>query len=159
MGSGATYQVERRRSIAAPPEAVLERIVDFRRWTEWSPWEDLDPEMTRTYGGAEQGVGATYAWEGNRKAGAGRMEITGVEPDGTVTVDLRFLRPMKSEATVTLSVAADDDGSDVTWSMTGPQSRLMRVMSVVWSMDKLIGKDFDKGLDRLKERAEADTGG
>lgn len=159
MGSGATYQVERRRRIAAPPGTVLERLVDFRRWIEWSPWEDLDPEMTRTYGGADRGVGATYAWEGNRKAGAGRMEITGVEPDGTVTVDLRFLRPMKSEATVTFSVGADGDGSDVTWSMTGPQSRLMRMMSVIWSMDKLIGKDFDKGLDRLKERAEADTGG
>lgn len=159
MGSGTTYQVERGRKIAAPPDAVLERIVDFRRWTEWSPWEDLDPEQTRMYGGAEQGVGATYAWEGNRKAGAGSMEITGVDPHGTVTVELRFLRPMRSEATVTFSVVPDGEGSEITWSMTGAQTRLMRVLSLVWSMDRMLGKEFDKGLDRLQERAEAGTAG
>ena len=158
MGSQAPYHVERRRRIDASPEAVLERIVDFRRWPEWSPWEELDPNQTRTYGGAESGVGATYAWEGNRKAGAGDMEITAVEPDGTVVMGLRFLRPFKSEATTTFSVKPDGDGSMVVWSMTGPQSRLMRVMSVVWPMDKMIGKDFDKGLDRLKAGAESGEG-
>lgn len=157
MGSNRTYRVERRRRIGAPPGAILERIVDFRRWTEWSPWEDLDPNQTRTYGGPDSGVGATYAWEGNRKAGAGNLEITNVEPDGTVEMRLRFVRPFKSEATTTFVVQPDGDGSQVTWTMTGPQSAIMRAMSFVWSMDKMVGKDFDKGLDRLKSQAERDA--
>lgn len=154
MGSKSTYRVERQRRIDAPPSVVLERIVDFRLWPQWSPWEDLDPNQTRTFGGADSGVGATYAWEGNRKAGAGNMEITAVEPDGSVEMSLRFERPFKSEAKTSFAVTPDGDGSQVVWSMVGPLSRMMRVMSIVWSMDKMIGKDFDKGLDRLASQVE-----
>jgi hypothetical protein len=50
---------------------VFERIVDFRRWQAWSPWEELDPNLWRDYSGAESGVGAIYEWAGNRKAGSG----------------------------------------------------------------------------------------
>jgi hypothetical protein len=50
--------VRRERRIDAPPAAIRERIVDLHRWTSWSPWEDLDPDLQRTYGGPETGVGA-----------------------------------------------------------------------------------------------------
>jgi hypothetical protein len=72
-----TYTVERSTEIEAPPEHVYEQVVDFHRWTTWSPWEDLDPELRRTYSGPDAGVGATYAWQGNRRAGTGRMESPG----------------------------------------------------------------------------------
>ena len=35
--------------------------------------------MKRTHSGAANGLGAVYAWEGNDKVGAGRMEITGAQ--------------------------------------------------------------------------------
>ena len=66
----------REATIPAPRDAVYALLVDFHRWTEWSPWEDLDPDLYRTYSGPPSGVGAVYEWVGNRKAGAGRMEIT-----------------------------------------------------------------------------------
>ena len=69
------------RQIAAPPEKVFAAIVDFHEWPHWSPWEDLDPDLERTYTGAASGVGAVYEWEGNRKAGEGRMEITEAPAD------------------------------------------------------------------------------
>lgn len=52
--------------MAAPPERVYEQIVDFHRWTAWSPWEAVDPSMHREYSGVEFGVGAVYSWSGNR---------------------------------------------------------------------------------------------
>ncbi len=70
------YTVERSTVVAAPADQIFPLLVDFHEWPRWSPWEDIDPDMQRTYGGAESGVGATYAWSGNRKAGAGSMEIT-----------------------------------------------------------------------------------
>jgi hypothetical protein len=39
--------------------------------------------------------------------------------------------------------------------MTGPQNAVMRLMSRFWSMEKLVGPDFEKGLARLKAAAEA----
>jgi uncharacterized protein YndB with AHSA1/START domain len=88
-----TYTVERWVAIDAPPERVYEQIADFRNWTTWSPWEGLDPELKRTYAGAESGTGAVYSWSGNRKAGQGRMEIIGAREPSRVDIDLLFEKP------------------------------------------------------------------
>lgn len=68
-------RIERNLAVDAPPEAIYSLITDLREWRRWSPFEQLDPDMARDYGGAEKGVGATYAWQGDRNAGSGRMEI------------------------------------------------------------------------------------
>ena len=149
------YVVEREQRIHASPAAVQERIVDFRRWQAWSPWEDVDPALRRSYSGAPSGVGAVYEWEGNRKAGKGRMEITSVEPDRSVAVDLQFLKPFKAHNVTTFTTEQQGDDTLVRWSMTGPRTFMTRVMGIFSSMDKMIGPDFEKGLDRLKADAEA----
>ena len=149
------YVVEREQRIHASPAAVQERIVDFRRWQAWSPWEDVDPALRRSYSGAPSGVGAVYEWEGNRKAGKGRMEITSVEPDRSVAVDLQFLKPFKARNVTTFTTEQRGDDTLVRWSMTGPRTFMTRVMGIFSSMDKMIGPDFEKGLDRLKADVEA----
>src|SRR5690348_2724442 len=72
------FRVTRATTIAAPPERILALVGDFRNWKQWSPWENLDPALRRSFGGSESGQGAVYAWEGNRKVGAGRMEVTAI---------------------------------------------------------------------------------
>ena len=90
------YQViTRELEIAATPTEIAAWISDFRRWVTWSPWEELDPNLSRTYSGPESGIGAHYAWSGNKKAGQGTMEITAVEPNA-IKIDLTFLKPFKS---------------------------------------------------------------
>ena len=71
-----TFRVQRSTSINAPSEKIFPFINDYRRWGAWSPYEQLDPAMKRTYSGAAHGQGAVYEWEGNNKAGKGRMEIS-----------------------------------------------------------------------------------
>jgi carbon monoxide dehydrogenase subunit G len=157
MGGPDTYEVERRQRVDAPPAAVFDRIADFHRWRAWSPWEDLDPNLGRTYSGPEAGVGATYEWEGNRKAGKGRMVITDVDTNKAVTIDLEFLKPFKSRNVTVFTLEPDGDATEVTWTMTGPKTFMTRLMGVFSSMDKMIGPDFEKGLQRLKTDAEAAT--
>jgi hypothetical protein len=72
-----TFRVERSIVIDAPPAAVFPHIDDFRAWTDWSPYEKMDPNLAKTYSGPARGVGAAYAWVG-KKAGSGRMEIVQV---------------------------------------------------------------------------------
>ena len=143
------YTVERTRTIQAPVERVYPLIADFHQWTRWSPWEDLDPDLHRAYSGADAGVGAVYAWSGNRKAGAGRMEIVKAEADRLVEIDLRFEKPFKSQNTTTFVLEPVGETTSVTWRMTGPRPMLMRLTQKFFDMDKLIGKDFDKGLDKM----------
>ena len=71
-----SFRVERSAIIKAPPEKIFPLISDFHLWPGWSPWENIDPNLKRTYSGSENGLGAVYAWEGNKKVGQGRMEIT-----------------------------------------------------------------------------------
>src|SRR5215510_11916389 len=71
-----TFRIERSTTINAAPEKVFPLINDFHNWPQWSPWEKLDPALKRTHSGPTSGKGAVYEWEGNKKVGQGRMEIT-----------------------------------------------------------------------------------
>ena len=147
------FAVSRSTTVIADPARVHGLINSFHEWTAWSPWEDLDPELERDYTGPDRGVGAHYAWSGNRKAGQGSMEITSSTPD-TIGLRLAFLKPFRSSNIVTFSLVPAVDGTEVTWLMTGEQRGLMGLFGKVVSMDRLIGKDFEKGLTRLKAVAE-----
>lgn len=152
---GKPYTVTRSATIAAPPERIRALLDDFHEWTAWSPWEDVDPAMTRTYTGPDRGVGAHYAWEGNKKAGKGWMRITRDDP-GAVGADLHFDKPFPADNRFVFSLTpVGADSTTVEWRMDGELSAMMRVFSLVKSMDSLVGPDFEKGLARLRQVAES----
>jgi hypothetical protein len=149
------YTVTRSTTINAPVQRVHALVADFHEWQKWSPWEDLDPQMQRTYSGPEAGTGATYAWVGNKKAGAGDMTITADTPQ-QVDIALNFLKPFPAKNRIELVlIPAGDTATAVEWRIHGELSGVMRLFSVVKSMDSLVGPDFEKGLARLKRVAEA----
>ena len=152
MGS-SEFEVTRDTTVDAPPQKVYELLADFRQWRQWSPWEDIDPQLWRSYSGAASGVGAEYEWAGNRKAGAGRMEIIEAEPPSRVVIALQFLKPFKSKSTTTFRVDPAAGGTHVTWRMVGPKTFMTRFMGVFMSMDKMVGPDFEKGLAQLADAA------
>lgn len=144
-----TFEYRRSRVLDATPEAIMAELDDFRRWTRWSPWEGLDPALQRTYGPIARGPGATYAWKGNRKAGAGQMTITGLEPAHKMTPQLEFTAPFKAVNTTEFTLDADHAGTRVTWTMRGKNTFVGKLFSLVFNMEKFIGKDFDRGLEAL----------
>jgi hypothetical protein len=148
------FKVQRKIRIAVPPERVYPLIADFKRWRSWSPWEGLDPDLKRTYGGADSGKGATYAWEGNKKAGAGSMVITEAAAPYAVGIDLQFTRPFPAHNSTEFMLKPDARSTEVTWAMSGAQGVMMRLMTMFFSMEKMIGPDFERGLAQLKTEAE-----
>ena len=153
-----TFQVQRSTTIQAPPDKIFPLINDFKRWPEWSPWEALDPAMQRSLSGAASGPGAIYAWEGNKEVGAGRMEILQAATPSKISIKLDFIRPFEGHNTTDFSLtpAADsaNPGTTVTWLMQGPTPFVSKLMQVFVSMDRLIGKDFEAGLAKMKAVAE-----
>jgi Polyketide cyclase / dehydrase and lipid transport len=148
-----TFRLERSTAIKAPPEKIFPFVNDFRRWMAWSPWEKLDPNLKRSYGGAESGTGATYGWEG-KKAGTGRMEIIEATPSSRVLIKLDFLKPFEAHNTAEFTFTPQGDGTRVDWAMYGPNRFIGKVMSTFVNFEKLVGKDFEKGLAALKANAE-----
>jgi len=149
-----TFRVARSISIRARPEAVFKLIEDFHRWRAWSPWENRDPHLQRSYTGAERGPGATYAWAGDRRVGEGRMEIIEAVQQERLSIRLDFLKPFAATNTAEFALVPDGEGTAVTWSMFGPSPFTMRLIGLFVSMDKMVGKDFEAGLRALKELAE-----
>ena len=125
-----TFRVERDITIAAPAEEVFGFIVDFHRWVTWSPGEGI------------------------RKVGKGRMEILDAEQSTDVRIKLDFITPFKAQNVTRFTLRQEGDTTLVNWSMTGPKTLMSKVMGIFMSMDKLVGRDFEKGLAQLKSEAE-----
>lgn len=149
-----TFRIERSVRIEAPPERVHPLIDDLRRWTAWSPWEGLDPALKRSYSGPASGAGAAYAWEGNRKVGSGRMEIMQSQPPGSVVLKLDFLRPFEAHNVAEFRLDRQGAGTELVWAMHGPSPFAARLMGLFFSMDRMVGPQFEKGLANLKALAE-----
>jgi len=148
------FRIQRAATIKAPPERIFPLINDFRSWTSWSPWEKMDPNLKRTYSGAESGKGAVYEWEGNKKVGQGRMEIKESSPSSRVAIQLDFFKPFAAHNTAEFTLAPQGDSTNVTWVMLGRQPYMFKVMSVFMNMEKMIGKDFEAGLANMKAATE-----
>ena len=148
------FTVQRSIAIKAEPAKIYPLLVDFRQWPAWSPWEKLDPEMKRTLGGPASGPGATYAWQGSSKVGAGRMEIKEVTAPAQVRIQLNFIKPFEGHNVTDFALVPRGDTTEVTWLMRGPAPFVSKLMGVFVDMDKMIGKDFETGLANLKAAAE-----
>ena len=148
-----TMSYARSARIDAPPEKVAPLSNDSRKWGAWSPWEKKDPDLKRTYSGNASGVGAIYAWEGNKSVGSGRMEIVESTPRN-VRIKLDFIAPFKANNIAEFTFTPQDGATDVHWLMTGPNLFVSKLMSIFLDFDKLIGKDFESGLPAMKAAAE-----
>ncbi|WP_198086148.1 SRPBCC family protein [Variovorax sp. E3] len=148
------FRVERTARINAPAEKIFPLIDDFHRWGTWSPYEKLDPDMQRSFGGSASGKGATYAWESKGKAGAGRMEITESTPASKVAIKLDFTQPMEGHNVAEFTLQPQEGATQVTWSMHGPSPYIAKLMGIFFNMDQMIGKDFEAGLANLKTATE-----
>lgn len=150
----ATFRIERSAVIQADAASLYDRVIDFRRWPEWSPYEGLDPDMKRTYSGTPKGRGAVYEWQGNRKSGTGRMEIVEAAEPHRIAIRLDFTKPFKASNRATFSFEPQGSATRVTWAMEGPQLLVSKLISIFVDIDKMVGRDFEKGLATLKSLAE-----
>lgn len=149
-----SYRIQRSANIAAPPDKVFAFINDLHSWASWSPWEKKDLAMKKAHSGASQGKGAVLEWDGNKDVGTGRMEVLESTPPSKIQIKLDFLKPFESHNTAEFTLAPNAGSTQVTWAMFGPQSYMLKVMTLFCSMDKMVGKDFEEGLSNLKALAE-----
>jgi hypothetical protein len=150
-----SFRVQRSVQISASSDRIYPLIDNFHEWMKWSPYEKMDPTMKRTYGGVPNGTGASYAWDGNSRAGSGSMVILEGTPSSRVLIKLDFTKPFVAHNTAEFTIAPSGGGSTVTWAMYGPSLFASKVMGLFMSMDSLVGGQFEEGLANLKRVSEA----
>ena len=149
-----TFAVQRAISIKAPAEKIFPLINDFHQWVAWSPYENKDRAMKRTYSGAAEGKGAVYAWDGNSNVGSGRMEILDASAPSKIVIKLDFFKPFEGHNTAEFTMLPQGEATIVTWEMHGPAPFMSKVMQVFMNIDSMVGKDFETGLANLKTLTE-----
>jgi len=149
-----TLRVQRAISVKAPADRIFPLINDFHQWRIWSPYENKDTAMKRSYDGAESGKGAVYAWEGNNNVGSGRMEILEASVPSKIRIKLDFFKPFEGHNTAEFTMLPQGDVTNLTWTMVGPAVFMSKLMHVFINLDRMIGRDFEVGLANLKKLAE-----
>jgi hypothetical protein len=146
------YHIERNANIGAPSGGVFMQVADLSQWEQWSPWKDLDPKTVYTFTGTHGAVGSVWSWKSD-VAGSGSMTLKSVEPGKSLRFALRFIAPNQMESEFIWTFAEVPGGTRAVWAMEGALSYpLERWMGLFF--DGMMGPDFEKGLARLKMRAE-----
>jgi hypothetical protein len=154
----ADFRVARSLAMNAPAETVFDQVNILRNWEAWNPWQKLDPNSTMTYDGPPAGVGASYAWAGNAKIGAGRNTIVESKPGEVIRFRLEFLKPMKATNAAEFAFKTQGAQTIVTWTMTGTNNFIGKAFGLFVNCDAMVGGQFEKGLAALKSVAESAAG-
>jgi hypothetical protein len=149
------FRVTRTGRIAAPADVVFANVNTLRNWEAWSPWAKMDPNAKSTFSGRESGPGSSMTWSGNNKVGEGRMTIMDIKPNEVIHIKLEFLRPMKATNTAEFLFKADGNQTTVTWSMYGKVNFIGKAFHMFVDCDKMVGRDFEKGLASLDSASQA----
>jgi effector-binding domain-containing protein len=145
-----TFEVEKSIEINTSPTLVFEQINNFKNWEKWDPWLQEDSTMKLEYNAIISGVGATKKWT-SENSSSGEMKIT----------ESSYIDFIKFEISIEnwnsfkgiISLKASENGVIVSWKDSGDLDFLMRVMGPL--LNKMIGKDLDKGLKNLKQVCES----
>ncbi|MDJ0644943.1 MAG: SRPBCC family protein [Flavobacteriaceae bacterium] len=150
-----SYAVSRSITVNKPIGEVYNYLKLMKNQDHWSPWQERDPDMKKTFTGNDGEVGFISAWESEHKqVGSGEQEIVGLKENEEITTHLRFLKPFKSESDAYLRVNEADGGTKVTWGFSGHNKFPMSIFMLFMNMDKAVGADFEQGLAKLKSVLE-----
>jgi len=145
--------VDRTITITAPPERIFPLVSNFREFNRWSPWAEKDPNTQYTFEGPESGVGAKVYWYSeNKQVGSGSQEIIESRDNELVRTALDFGE--QGTASASYMIESTSEGSRVTWGLMvdAEGSIIGRYFGLL--MDRMVGPEYEKGLDNLRKIAE-----
>lgn len=149
-----TAHVERSVIVAKPKHEVFNFLSDFRNFTQWSPWHDLDPDTQYNYIGPRTGVGAKMLWQSEHpQVDEGWQEIIASEGQDLIKIQLVFGNDTGG-GTVHYRLHEVAGGTEVTWQYdsdfgNNPFGRYIGLM-----MDNMLGPYYESGLKNLKNTLE-----
>lgn len=142
-------ELDQSAELSATPEVVYAQIADFKQWNYWSPWHEMDTQMTIAYTGEPMTLGHGYSWK-SEELGDGRIEITKLEPFSYIESDMYFMGD-DNPATGIYALEATEKGTMMRWGIRfdmgwNPFGRLFGATLFPVFMNK----DFKRGLEKME---------
>lgn len=148
--------VQRQVRIAAPPEKVYALVSSIRRFNEFSPWAEIDPNTKYTFEGPETGAGQKMSWDSaDPNVRRGSLTIVDAVPGRRVGTELDF--EGMAPASASFELAPDGSGTAVTWGLKAPLNGAAERWFGIAMMDRIVGGMYEKGLAKLKAIAEKEA--
>ena len=154
LGLPSHVTVSRSVVINAPESVIFPYLNNLHRFEDWSPWRARDPQLAVSYGGPESGQGARVTWSSKKPSiGTGSMEISEAQPSRRIDLVVNF---NGLDGTSSYDVVPSGSGSKVIWTFgyesgTNPLKRWKALM-----LDGFVGAEYRTGLERLRDKVEAD---
>lgn len=150
------YAVEREVAISKPKQEVFDYIKYLKNQDHYSVWNNLDPNMKKTYSGTDGTVGFKYMWDSEKKeAGKGEQTISNITEGERVDMKLHFIEPFEANDNAYMTTEAiGDSQTKVKWGFNGRMNYPMNLMLIMMNMDEMLGKDLQDGLNNLKTTLE-----
>ena len=151
-----TYNVSRSITINKPVSEVFNYLKHIKNQDAWSPWKKKDPNMKQEHIGTDGEVGFVAKWEGNKDVGTGEQEIVSITENKSINSQLRFYKPWKSQSDAYLTTRdLGNNSTEVVWGFSGVNKPPSNIFFLFFNMDKTVGKDFEEGLNDLKQILES----
>ena len=150
------YTTEREVIINKPKQDVFNYILQLKNQVYYSKWVMADPNAKLTFTGTDGTVGFNFAWDSdNKDVGKGDQTITKIMEGERIDLGIHFIKPFEGTSEAYFKTEAiGPNQTKVVWGFHGNMKYFMKVVSVFFSMDKMIGKDLATGLDNLKKVME-----
>jgi effector-binding domain-containing protein len=148
----STSRVQVSSKIDAPAATVYAQLNDFRRFALWAPLLDIDPNVRVLYSGNRRGPGSTMTWNG-AIAGSGTQTIVNSVPFEQVDIVLNRGEP--GEAFSRFSLAEEGGATTITWSFETDYGLNIVGRYFAPLFGRVVARDCQTGLDRLRQLAES----
>ena len=150
--AGNEFTIEKNIIISKPLQQVFDYIRLLKNSANYNKWVMQDPNLKKDFTGTDGTVGFVYYWDSAiKQVGKGEQEITGIKEAVRVDYEIRFIRPFAGTSyayLLTEEVAAEQ--TKVTWVFTGTKNYLMKLLHIIFKLEKVLGKDLAESLSNLK---------
>jgi len=153
--AGTAWTYEQSILIQAAAPKVWDHVKTLHAINQWNPWMGIDPNMKVQYGGTDGTPGAGFSWDSPVKnVGAGSQTILKVKDGSELHTRVDFLRPFKSIAYADFKLIPDSNAIRVSWSIKSKMPYPINIVKVFGGIQRNMGRDFRKGLTKLKSLCE-----
>ncbi len=150
------YSVEREITVNKPKQVVFDYIKYLKNQDNFSKWAKMDPNMKKEYKGTDGTVGFVSAWDSDKDdVGKGEQEIKKITEGERVDFNLHFIKPFEGFADTYMTTAgAGENQTKVKWGFSSKMKYPLNIMLLCMNMEKMVGDDFQTGLNNLKSVLE-----
>jgi len=148
------YVVDKQVLIQRSNLSVFDFLKLLGNQVHYNKWVMMDPNVRRTSTGIDGTVGFISYWDSQVKnVGKGEQEITNLDPGNNIESIVRFEKPFKNTARVSMTTISVTPGQTrVIWKMVGQNKYPMNLMNLI--LPGMLGKDMEESLGNLKNVLE-----